>query len=93
MADLVQSKLPGRLVDPCGSGPPTTEAGAAMLMNDVFELAGVQFRLSSIPPAAFGPDGGLWVSPSAGQCLPELVANSYEGALGVLVREHSPRCR
>ena len=41
----------------------------------------------SIPPEAFGPDGGLFVIPSPGDIPPEgleLVANGYEGALRVL---------
>jgi hypothetical protein len=61
LAELVQAKLPNRLVDPCGSGPPTTEEGAAMLMNEVFALAQVELPVGGIPPAALGPEGTVAV--------------------------------
>lgn len=67
LADLVNSKLPGRLVDPCGSGPPTVEEGAAMLINEVFALAGDPDAPEppfEIPAEALLPTGGF------GQLIP-----------------------
>jgi hypothetical protein len=79
LAALVDKKLPARLVDPCGSGPPTTEAGAAMLMNDVFELAHVELPDGGLPPAAFLPGGGYGqVDPAVGGTI---LANNEEAAL------------
>jgi hypothetical protein len=62
LADLVNEKLPGRLVDPCGSGPPTVEQGAAQLINEVFALAGDPDATEpplEIPEDALLPTGGF----------------------------------
>jgi hypothetical protein len=82
LADLVNSKLPDGLVDPCGPWAPTTEQGAAALVNEVFELAGDPGATEpplEIPEEAFLPSGGFGqIDPAVGGTI---LANNEEAAL------------